>query len=83
MKFLPALFILFLSFSVKAEDTNVFENVTVGFKVTKPNDWQFVTVKDNFDNLKKVKNGQSGIQTNDAQVFYSTISSNDETPRTV
>ncbi|HPI95757.1 MAG TPA: hypothetical protein PK055_08975 [Gammaproteobacteria bacterium] len=55
MKFLPALFILFLSFSVKAEDTNVFENVTVGFKVTKPNDWQFVTVKDNFDNLKKVK----------------------------
>jgi hypothetical protein len=36
-------------------DDNVFKNVTVGFEVTKPVSWQFVTAEQNLENLKNTK----------------------------
>jgi hypothetical protein len=36
-------------------DSNVFKNVTVGFEVTKPASWQFVTAEQNLENLKNTR----------------------------
>lgn len=55
MKFMQALIFLLLAFAAFAEDTNVFESATVGFKVTKPDDWQFITAQENLDNIKKIE----------------------------
>lgn len=42
--------------TVFAGDTgNTFKSVTVGFEVTKPKSWQFVTVEQNLENLKRTK----------------------------
>lgn len=34
--------------------SNKFYSETVGFEITKPSDWHFLTVQDNIDNLKRV-----------------------------
>ncbi len=46
---------LILSFSVNADNNNKFESVTVGFKVLKPSDWQFVTADENLDSLNRIR----------------------------
>lgn len=38
-----------------AADSNTFRSVTVGFEVTKPASWQFVTAEQNLENLKNTK----------------------------
>ncbi len=62
MRIIQALVVSLLSFGVFAQDTNVFESVTVGFKVTKPTEWQFVTAKENLENLKKVQINDEELQ---------------------
>ncbi|MED5431034.1 MAG: hypothetical protein VX920_01725 [Pseudomonadota bacterium] len=52
MRIIQVLVVSLLSFSVFAQDDNVFESVTVGFKVTKPSEWQFVTAEENLESLK-------------------------------
>lgn len=51
--------ILFLTLLVPlvctASDGDIFTNETVGFEITKPKAWVFMTAKQNFDNLKAVK----------------------------
>lgn len=51
-----------LSFGAFAQDTNVFESVTVGFKVIKPSEWQFVTADENLENLKKIQLNDEELQ---------------------
>ncbi|MDO8441904.1 MAG: hypothetical protein Q7S97_12020 [Polaromonas sp.] len=41
--------------STAMADDNTFKSVTVGFEVTKPASWQFVTAEKNLENLKKTK----------------------------
>ncbi len=62
MRIIQILFISLLSFGTFAQDTNVFESVTVGFKVTKPSEWQFVTAEKNLENLKKVQMNDEEFQ---------------------
>lgn len=54
MRIIQGFLLALLSFSVVADNAEVFESVTVGFKVTKPNDWQFVTAEENLENLKRM-----------------------------
>lgn len=62
MRIIQVLVISLLSFGVFAQDTNVFESVTVGFKVTKPSEWQFVTAEENLENLEKVQMNDEEFQ---------------------
>ncbi|MEA1988328.1 MAG: hypothetical protein U9N57_03835 [Pseudomonadota bacterium] len=62
MRIIYALVISLLSFGVFAQDTNVFESVTVGFKVTKPSEWKFVTAEENLENLKRVQMNDEEFQ---------------------
>lgn len=55
MKLVQVLFLALISSGVIAQDTNVFESKAVGFKVTKPSEWQFVTAEENFENLKRIE----------------------------
>lgn len=55
MRIIQVLVISLISFGVCAQDANVFESVTVGFKVTKPSEWQFATAEENLENLNKVQ----------------------------
>ncbi len=55
MKIIHALMLLLLSVSAIADNANEFESATVGFKVTKPNDWQFVTAEENLENLRNIR----------------------------
>ena len=55
MRIIQVLVVSLLSFSVFAQDVNVFESVTVGFKVTKPSEWQFVTAEENLERLKNIQ----------------------------
>jgi hypothetical protein len=51
-------------------DDNVFKNVTVGFSVTKPADWQFATLEQHMDNLSRTKLNDEQMQ--EAMQKYST-----------
>lgn len=53
MKFINVLLLMLVSSIVCADSIHVFENKTVGIKVTKPTDWQFVTAEENLENIKK------------------------------
>ena len=55
MRIIQVLVVSLLSFSVFAQDVNVFESATVGFKVTKPSEWQFVTAEENLERLKNIQ----------------------------
>lgn len=48
---------LFLCFAlgVYAQDPDLFESITLDFKVTKPSDWQFLSAEANQENLKNIK----------------------------
>ena len=62
MRVIKALVVSLLSFGAFAQGTNEFESVTVGFKVTKPSEWQFVTAEENLENLKKVQMNDEELQ---------------------
>jgi hypothetical protein len=51
-----------LSFSGVANSNNDFESVTVGLKITKPTDWQFLSAQDNMENLKRVDHGSPELK---------------------
>lgn len=55
MKIIQAFILLLISCSVVANNGNQFESITVGFKVTKPNNWQFVTAEENLENIRKIQ----------------------------
>lgn len=55
MKVIKFLIVLTFSGYIFASSPNEFESVTVGFKLTKPEEWQFITAEENIENLKKVK----------------------------
>jgi hypothetical protein len=55
MKIMYYIILLFvISTKVFAGSANDFESITAGFKVTKPNDWQFITAQENIENIKRV-----------------------------
>jgi hypothetical protein len=53
-----------------AASDNTFINVTVGFSVTKPDSWQFLTVEQNLENLKRMQLNDE--QFREVMVKYST-----------
>jgi len=55
MKYYTLVFYLLLSTAIFSETSNDFENITVGFKVSKPADWHFGTAAQNRENLKRVE----------------------------
>ncbi|MCW8832255.1 MAG: hypothetical protein OQK09_03620 [Colwellia sp.] len=56
MRFLNIVLLTVISFSGMANN-NDFESVTVGLKISKPSDWQFVSAQENLENLKRVEHG--------------------------
>ena len=62
MKIIQAFVLFVLTCAAFADNTNQFESITVGFKVTKPNDWQFVTADENLENIKKVQMNDQEFQ---------------------
>ena len=48
-------FLMFAASPAAGEDPNVFKSVTVGFELTKPSSWQFVTAEQNLESLKRTK----------------------------
>ncbi len=71
MKLLKILILLMASSIVCVNSINEYENRTVGLKVTKPFDWQFVTADENLENLKRTKLNDSELQK--LMLKYSTI----------
>ncbi|HUE91090.1 hypothetical protein [Pseudomonas sp.] len=55
MKIIRIALLVLISSSVFAAPPNEFESVTVGLKVTKPTDWQFLSADENLENLKKIE----------------------------
>ncbi len=51
-----------LSAKVFAGTANDFESVTASFKVTKPNEWQFITAQENIENIKRVELSDKELQ---------------------
>ncbi len=70
MKFFIVLILMTVSSVVYANSTSDFESVTVGFKATKPANWQFVTAQENLENLKKVELNDAELQ--QLMIKYST-----------
>ena len=62
MKLAHLLILSLLSSFAFAEASNKFESMTVGFEVTKPAEWQFITAEENLENIKKVKMNDEGFQ---------------------
>lgn len=62
MKLLNIVFLSLISFSGFANSNNDFESVTVGLKITKPTDWQFLSAQDNMENLKRVDHGSPELK---------------------
>ncbi|MBN1142726.1 MAG: hypothetical protein JXB25_13170 [Deltaproteobacteria bacterium] len=55
MKFIPVFLLFLLPFPVFAQDQNPFQSATIGFKITKPDDWEFFSAEQNLNNMKNVK----------------------------
>ena len=55
MKIIQVLILSIIPFITFAQDANIFKNATVGFKITKPNKWQFATIEKNLNSLEKVQ----------------------------
>jgi hypothetical protein len=55
LKIVRIALLVLVSSSAFAAPPNEFESVTVGFKVTKPTEWQFVSADENLENLKKIE----------------------------
>src|SRR3990167_235267 len=52
--------VFLLSFQLHAAENNLFKSEIAGFEVTKPADWQFVTVEQDLENVKTVVQGLKG-----------------------
>ncbi len=61
----------FVCTSVRADDANTFKNVTVGFELTKPTEWYFLTAEQHHENLKRLQLGDAEFQA--AMLKYTTI----------
>ena len=46
---------LMIGMALAGDSDNTFRSITVGFEVTKPASWQFLTAKQNLENLKRTK----------------------------
>ena len=46
---------LMIGMAFAGDSDNTFRSITVGFEVTKPASWQFLTAKQNLENLKRTK----------------------------
>jgi len=55
MKLLQLLILSLLSSFALADTPNQFVSSTVGFEMTKPTEWQFVTAQENLENIKRLK----------------------------
>lgn len=56
MKYIKLILLLMVLLTGSAyADENIFKSITVGFEVTKPKGWSFVTAQENLDNLKRTK----------------------------
>lgn len=55
MKSIKVLFLSLFSFGAFAQDNNLFESANIGFKVTKPSEWQFVTAQENLEHLRNIQ----------------------------
>jgi len=55
VKLVQLLILVLLSNLSFAGTSDKFESFTVGFEVTKPTEWQFITAEENLENIKKVK----------------------------
>ncbi|MFO7529002.1 MAG: hypothetical protein R6W86_09400 [Marinobacter sp.] len=53
MRIIQVLILVFVSLSAFAQEKNLFESVTVGFKVTKPDDWNFISAEQNRESLER------------------------------
>ncbi|MGD9034536.1 MAG: hypothetical protein PVJ69_13545 [Desulfobacteraceae bacterium] len=47
--------LLMIGMALAGDSENTFRSVSVGFEVTKPESWQFLTAKQNLENLKRTK----------------------------
>jgi hypothetical protein len=47
--------ILLIGTALAGDTNNTFKSVTVGFEVTKPQSWRFITAEQNLENLKRTK----------------------------
>lgn len=50
-----ALVVILFAASALAAEKNTFKSVTVGFEVTKPDTWHFVTARQNRENLERIQ----------------------------
>lgn len=55
MKLVQLLILTLLSSLALAGTPNKFESLTVGFEVTKPLEWKFITAEENLENIKRAK----------------------------
>ena len=46
---------LMIGMAIAEDNENTFRSITAGFEVTKPASWQFLTAKQNLENLKRTK----------------------------
>jgi hypothetical protein len=56
------LLLIFLLTGTAYANENIFKSITVGFEVTKPQKWSFVTAQENLDNLKRTKLSEEEFQ---------------------
>jgi len=61
------LFVLSLSGLIYAQQLNIFQSPKVGFSITKPSDWQYLTAEQNLNNLKSIKLNDKEFQAAMAQ----------------
>jgi hypothetical protein len=62
MKIILLVILNLLAVSAFAENSNEFESITAGFKVTKPNDWIFMTAQENIENIKRTELSDTEFQ---------------------
>lgn len=56
MKYIKLFLLLsFLLTGTAYANENTFKSITVGFEITKPKEWSFVTAQQNLDNIKRTK----------------------------
>jgi hypothetical protein len=48
-------FFLMMGIALAGDNENTFRSVSVGFEITKPESWQFLTAEQNLENLKRTK----------------------------
>lgn len=70
IRIIKVIFFSLFSLGAFAQDNNLFESANIGFKVTKPSEWQFVTAEENHKQLKNVQMNDEEFQ--QSMLKYST-----------